>query len=133
MRVKEESVKDKVRKILAAEGVWYCMPTTGGYGRSGVFDFIACVEGAFLGIETKRDDKEMPTQLQTDNAMSAYYRDAVVLLLHKDNIHLLPKAIRALREHMQCNPILVSALSYWPTTKPPEDDRNVKLIKKAKK
>ncbi len=136
-RIKEKSVKDHIKAILEAERVWYCMPAANGYGRMGLFDFIVCVEGIFLGIEAKRDDKEQPTQLQTDNATHA--RDvggAVVLLIHKDNLHLLTNVISVLRLRLLRMPCALNAgLCYWPAQailQPPEGD-NVKLIKKAKK
>lgn len=49
----EGKVKAAVKKVLEAQGVWYFMPTTGGYGRSGVPDIICCVNGFFLAIECK--------------------------------------------------------------------------------
>ncbi len=59
----EAKVKARVRKILDDLGVYYFMPATGGYGRSGVPDFVACVRGAFWGIECKAGDNQ-PTALQ---------------------------------------------------------------------
>ena len=133
-RIKEDTVKDRIKAILEENEVWYCMPPANGYGKMGNFDFIACVDGAFLGIEAKRDDKETPTQLQTDNAEAARASGAVILLLHKDNLPLLTNVINVLRLrllHMPCS--INTGLCSWPPAKPPEDDRNVKLIKKVKK
>lgn len=59
----EAKVKARVKKLLAEAGVYYFMPATGGYGRSGVPDFVACVRGVFWGIECKAGDNE-PTALQ---------------------------------------------------------------------
>jgi len=41
----EKRVKDKVVSILKAEGAYYFFPMTHGYGRSGVPDIVACVNG----------------------------------------------------------------------------------------
>jgi Holliday junction resolvase len=49
----ESKVKTFVRKALADEGVWYFSPAANGYGRSGIPDIIACVNGCFLAIECK--------------------------------------------------------------------------------
>lgn len=131
MRTKEKTTKERIKDILEAENLWYCMPATGGYGRSGNFDFIINVDGAFLGVEAKRDDKEKPTQLQTDNAMAAWERGATVLLIHKDNLHLLQRAITSLRARMRAFPRPVNyLLNDWPAYKPAENDTNVKLIRK---
>lgn len=59
----EAKVKARVKKLLDDAGVYYFMPATGGYGRSGVPDFVACVRGVFWGIECKAGDNE-PTALQ---------------------------------------------------------------------
>lgn len=54
MSTPEAIVKAKVRKILDAyTPVWYFMPVMGGYGVSGVPDFVCCVAGKFLVIECK--------------------------------------------------------------------------------
>lgn len=61
----EGRVKDAIKKFLAVSGAWFCMPATGGYGKSGVPDFLVCnpvlvtaehvgtVMGQFIGIEAK--------------------------------------------------------------------------------
>ena len=62
----EGKVKDKVKKILKEQNIYYVMPATGGYGSSGVPDFLVCHKGKFYGIECKAGDNQ-PTALQTDN------------------------------------------------------------------
>ncbi len=32
---------------------WYYMPSTNGYGESGVWDYVGCYRGKFFAIETK--------------------------------------------------------------------------------
>jgi hypothetical protein len=49
----EGKVKAKVKAILNKHDIYYFMPATGGYGRSGVPDFICCVSGKFLAVECK--------------------------------------------------------------------------------
>lgn len=41
-------------------------PTTGGYGKSGVPDIVACIDGKFIGIECKANGGK-PTALQLKN------------------------------------------------------------------
>jgi len=53
MTTPEKKVKDKVRKLLKEHGVYNFMPATHGFGRSGVPDIIACLNGRFIAIETK--------------------------------------------------------------------------------
>ena len=60
----EGRVKDKVRAMLKAHGIWYFLPGNNGMGRSGVPDFVCCVSGRFIGIECKADATKRPTDLQ---------------------------------------------------------------------
>ena len=59
----EKKVKDKVKAILKEVGAFYFMPATGGYGKSGVPDIVACFKGKFIGIECKAGNNK-PTPLQ---------------------------------------------------------------------
>ena len=49
----EGKVKAFVRKVLDYNRVYYVMPVTGGYGRSGAPDFLCCINGQFVGFECK--------------------------------------------------------------------------------
>ena len=61
----EGIVKAEIKKILKEHGAYYTMPMTFGYGGSGAPDFIACVNGHFVGIEAKADTKKRgPTAIQ---------------------------------------------------------------------
>lgn len=62
----EAKVKEKIKKILKAHGVWYAMPMGTGYGNSGVPDFLCCIKGKFLAVEAKAG-KGIPTALQEKN------------------------------------------------------------------
>ena len=59
----EAKVKKKVVAMLKEAGAYYFYPVTGGYGRSGVPDIIACLGGKFIGIECKAG-KNKATALQ---------------------------------------------------------------------
>ena len=63
MSTPEKKVKEAIKRVLKQEGVYYFMPATGGYGRSGVPDFVCCVKGYFLAIEAKAGSNA-PTPLQ---------------------------------------------------------------------
>jgi len=62
----EGKVKKKVVKILQDHGAYVVSVVTGGYGKNGVPDIIACVEGLFLAVECKAGDGEA-TALQNKN------------------------------------------------------------------
>lgn len=63
MKTPEGYEKDEICKYLDSIGAWYVRPMTYGYGRSGIPDIIACINGRFWGIEVKREGK-LPTVLQ---------------------------------------------------------------------
>lgn len=63
----ESKVKERVKKILDKYPNSYrTMPVTGGFGNSGVPDFIACIHGKFVGVECKAAGNK-PTALQLKN------------------------------------------------------------------
>ena len=49
----EGKVKEKVKKVLKEQGIYYVMPATGGYGSSGAPDILVCHKGKFYGLECK--------------------------------------------------------------------------------
>lgn len=70
-RTAEGVVKDQVKKLLRAHGVYWHMPVQGGLGAP-TLDFVCCHGGRFFAIETKAPGKK-PTarQLVTMAAMEA--------------------------------------------------------------
>lgn len=76
MSTPEGKVKDKVKraiKRLRSEGwrIWSFMPVQMGYG-SPALDFLFCINGRFVSIETKIPGKVMtPRQEQTAADMQA--------------------------------------------------------------
>ena len=62
----EAKVKNKVKKILDSLGCYHFSPQTGGYGKSGIPDIIACYKGRFIAIECKAG-KGQVTALQKYN------------------------------------------------------------------
>ena len=57
-------MKDEIKAYLKARGAYFFMPVQTGYGASSL-DFLCCINGIFVGIETKRRDKpskETPRQ-----------------------------------------------------------------------
>ena len=53
----EGKVKAGIKALLARLDIWYFMPASGGFGKSGVPDFVCCWNGYFLGIEAKAPGK----------------------------------------------------------------------------
>ena len=84
----EAKVKRKVTQILKELGCYYFYPVTGGFGRSGVPDIIACYKGFFVGIECK-SGKNRPTALQEKNLNDIDNADGIALVVNEDNLPTL--------------------------------------------
>ena len=53
----EGKVKDGVKKVLKAHGIWFYMPVAGPFSAHGIPDFVCIWDGRFLAIETKAKGK----------------------------------------------------------------------------
>jgi len=64
LKTPEGIVKDEIKAYLKARGAYFFMPVQTGFGAS-TLDFLCCINGIFVGVETKRRDKaakETPRQ-----------------------------------------------------------------------
>ena len=82
----EAKVKKKVVAVLKQHKAYYFYPVTGGYGRSGVPEVIACHDGRFIGIECKAGNNK-PTPLQEKNLSAIKTAGGVALVVNEDNIN----------------------------------------------
>jgi Holliday junction resolvase len=95
-RTPEGVVKDKVVAILKDEGVYYFFPATHGYGRSGVPDIIACVNGHFLAIECKAGGNK-PTALQLREIEHIHSCGGVAVVVDETNWDMVRDLVRKLK------------------------------------
>lgn len=91
----EKKVKDKVVKLLKANGIYYFFPATHGFGRSGVPDIICCANGLFLGIECKAGNNK-PTALQEKEMQSIRDAGGKTIVVNEDNLTMLGELIEEL-------------------------------------
>ena len=84
----EGKVKKKVKEVLKELGAYYVMPVTGGYGNSGVPDFVVCYRGVFFGIETKAKGGKV-TALQQKNLDEIAKAGGIDLVITEGNIGTL--------------------------------------------
>ena len=89
----EAKVKKKVVAILKKYEAYYFYPVTGGYGRRGVPDVIACHDGRFIGIECKAGSNK-PTPLQEKNLSDIQTAGGVALVVNEDNINTVEELFR---------------------------------------
>lgn len=92
----EKKVKDKIVAILKDENVYYFFPATHGYGRSGIPDIIACVNGKFLAIECKAGTNK-PTALQVREIQAIRRCGGVAVVANEENWDMVRDLIRGLR------------------------------------
>ena len=88
MATPESKVKKQVKKILDNIGAYHFSPMTGGFGRAGVPDIIACYKGRFIGIECKAGKNE-PTLLQKHNIKEIQRNQGLAIVVNEDNIEAL--------------------------------------------
>jgi len=89
----EKKVKEKVKHILKELSCYYCMPSTGGYGSSGVPDIIASYRGKFIGIECKANGNK-PTALQQKNLTNILNSLGQSLVIDEKNVDMLELFIK---------------------------------------
>lgn len=82
----EKKVKNKVTSLLKERGAYYFYPVTGGFGRSGVPDIIACYYGRFIAIECKAGSNTL-TALQRKNMDEILRCHGHALQVNEDNIY----------------------------------------------
>lgn len=92
----EKVVKDKVTSVLKSEEVYYFFPATHGYGRSGVPDIIACVNGFFLAIETKANGNK-PTALQIREIETIRRNNGVAVVVDEANWDMVRDLVKRLK------------------------------------
>jgi hypothetical protein len=69
----EKLVKAKVKKLLQDNPavVWWFMPPANGLGRSGIPDFLGCVNGKMFAVETKSGSNQLtPNQMREVAALT---------------------------------------------------------------
>jgi hypothetical protein len=81
MATPESKVKDGVKKVLKAWGLWYYMPVQNGMGVVGIPDIVGCrpvvitadmvgrTMGQFFAIETKAPGKRSNTTANQDRVL----------------------------------------------------------------
>ena len=88
----EGRVKAKVKKILDDINAYHFSPQTGGYGKSGIPDIIACYRGSFFAIECKAG-KNTTTALQRRELNAIEDAMGYALVINETNIDQLVEVL----------------------------------------
>ena len=95
MSTPESKVKQKVKKILDSYGAYHFSPQTGGYGRSGIPDIIACYKGSFIAIECKANGNK-PTMLQQREINKIQESQGHAYVIDENNINTVNDILSSL-------------------------------------
>jgi Holliday junction resolvase len=79
----EWKVKKAVRLMLDKLGAYHFMPPANGFGRAGIPDIIACIDGHFIAIECKAG-KGQTTALQ-DRELNAILNAGGTTYIAREN------------------------------------------------
>jgi hypothetical protein len=92
----EAKMKKKVDAVLKEFGVWFFAPQSGIYGRSGIPDRIACVDGRMVGIEVKAPGaKRGVTALQEKTMKDMIAAGASCFVVDSDeSLHILRMSLK---------------------------------------
>jgi hypothetical protein len=85
--------KSKSKKILDDINAYHFSPQTGGYGKSGIPDIIACYKGRFIAIECKAG-KGTLTALQKYNIDQIISRNGLAIVINEGNMQELLTLIK---------------------------------------
>jgi len=80
----EGKVKERVKKFLKANDIYFTMPFTAGYGASGVPDILVCYQGKFIAIECKAGGNK-PTALQAEHMNRITQGGGIAVVVDENN------------------------------------------------
>lgn len=92
----ESKVKKRVREVLDKLGIYHFMPPANGFGRAGIPDIIACMDGHFIAIECKAG-KGTTTALQDRELDRIHNAGGTTYIARESNIDELQQILKEKR------------------------------------
>lgn len=96
-RTPEGRVKDRVTAILRELDAYYYLPQSGIYGRSGIPDIIACINGRFVGIECKAGSNTA-TALQLKEVGKINDAGGFAVIVNESNLDRLEAVLKVMKQ-----------------------------------
>ena len=93
----EWKVKKAVRLLLDKLGAYHFMPPANGFGRAGIPDIIACMNGHFIAIECKAG-KGQTTALQDRELNAVLNAGGTTYIARESNLDELQQLLREKRD-----------------------------------
>jgi predicted RecB family endonuclease len=84
--------------LLKARSVYHFFPVASGYGRVGIPDIVACLDGHFLAIECKAGNNK-PTALQEAEMAKIRASGGTAIVINEGNMHELQEVLDARRSN----------------------------------
>lgn len=82
---KEKDVKLAIKAVFQKYNAYFFMPAQNGYGRAGIPDFIACLNGQFIGVEAKfGKNGASPHQVREMNEINLH--GGVAMVVNENNL-----------------------------------------------
>lgn len=81
----EGQIKKRCKALFRRVGAYRAMVVTYGYGESGHPDFLVCLHGVLLGVETKATEKKPPTKLQLFRLRQIRQAGGMTFVVHAGN------------------------------------------------
>lgn len=89
----EAFVKRNLREFFKQHNIYYYMPATGGFGRSGAPDFFPVLRnGITWGIECKGRGRNKTTPLQRQELARIFEAGAGIAVVDRDNLDAFKQA-----------------------------------------
>ncbi len=95
----ENLVKKAVRKLLDSLDIYHFMPPANGFGRAGIPDIVACMDGHFIAIECKAG-KGQTTALQDRELNAILNHGGTVYIAREHNLDELQQLLTELRNEL---------------------------------
>jgi len=89
----ESKVKKRVREMLDKLGIYHFMPPANGFGRAGIPDIIACMDGHFIAIECKAGSGKT-TALQDRELNAILNAGGTTYIARESNLDELQQLLR---------------------------------------
>ena len=89
----ESKVKKRVREVLDKLGIYHFMPPANGFGRAGIPDIIACMDGHFIAIECKAGSGKT-TALQDRELDRIHNAGGTTYIARESNLDELQRLLR---------------------------------------
>lgn len=96
----ESKVKKAVRTLLDELGIYHFMPPANGFGRAGIPDIVACMDGHFIAIECKAG-KGTTTALQDRELNAILNHGGTVYIAREHNLDDLKLLLKEKRNELR--------------------------------